>query len=96
MRPDMISMDSMNDTWEKLGNAINPKPPFVGESSSAPILWALLVLLAISLAVTRSLFVRSATFSFGVALFANPWLKLSHAWLEANRSVASTKMLGKL
>lgn len=81
MRSGMTGMDSANDTWEKLANAVNPKPPFTADKLSAPLVRTLMVMLAVSVAVNRSLFLRSVTFSIGVVLFGAPLLNASQSWL---------------
>lgn len=84
MKPAMIGMDSANNIWEKFANLLDPKPPFHTSPQKPYLASILLGVVGISLIITRSTFVRSATLFGGIALFGAPIIKSSQAWLDVN------------
>ncbi|RYP69165.1 hypothetical protein DL771_006259 [Monosporascus sp. 5C6A] len=72
MRPVMHGIAIVSDTWERLGNALSPTPPFPRHTYRLRLAAVIVPLLLMSLFVTSYMFVKGATFGFGFAFFGDP------------------------
>ncbi|RYP29750.1 hypothetical protein DL767_006571 [Monosporascus sp. MG133] len=72
MRPFMHGIATVCDTWERLGNALSPTPPFPRDTHRLRLAAAIVPLLLMSLFVTSYMFVKGTTFGFGFAFFGDP------------------------
>ncbi|RYO96734.1 hypothetical protein DL765_011504 [Monosporascus sp. GIB2] len=72
MRPVMHGIATVSDTWERLGNALSPTPPFPRDTYRLRLAAVIVPLLLISLFVTSYMFVKGTTFGFGFAFFGDP------------------------
>ncbi|KAI0328422.1 hypothetical protein GY45DRAFT_1347169 [Cubamyces sp. BRFM 1775] len=79
MRPVMRILADIADTWERLGNAIEPVPPFPMYTARLRLAGIFVPLLVASLVVPAALIVRGTTFAIGVAFFSQPVIsRLTH------------------
>ncbi|CZT21891.1 uncharacterized protein RCC_07757 [Ramularia collo-cygni] len=81
----MTGMESANNIWEKFANLLDPKPPFNTSTQSATLASILLAICGLSLILTRNMFLRSMTLTFGMALFGGPLMKSASSWMESSR-----------
>lgn len=84
MRSSMVSMTSMNDTHEKIANALDPSPPFTTSMHRFRFAMVLVPLIAVSITVSADTLFGIATFSLGALFFGRPVLQGSRSWLERN------------
>ncbi|KAI9069704.1 hypothetical protein FKP32DRAFT_1586683 [Trametes sanguinea] len=72
MRPVMRILADIADTWERLGNAIEPVPPFPKYEARLRLAGVLAPLLVASVFVPAAVVVRGTTFGIGVGFFGQP------------------------
>ncbi|KAI8948166.1 hypothetical protein F4801DRAFT_471478 [Xylaria longipes] len=82
MRPIMHGISDVADTWERLGNALSPTPPFPQETYRIRLAGLVAPLLLVSLFTTSYMFVRGATFGLGFAFFGDPIITPGLRWLN--------------
>ncbi|KAI0674025.1 hypothetical protein C8Q78DRAFT_968788 [Trametes maxima] len=72
MRPVMRILADVADTWERLGNAIEPVPPFPKYEARLRLAGVLAPLLLAASFVPAAAVVRGTTFAVGVVFFGRP------------------------
>ncbi|KAI1810650.1 hypothetical protein GGS20DRAFT_164396 [Poronia punctata] len=82
MRPVMHGISDATDNWERLANALSPTPPFPPDIYRIRLAGLIAPLLLTSLFVTSYLFVKGATFTFGLLFFGDPVLTPAFHWLN--------------
>ena len=83
MRPTMHALADLADTWERLGNALSPTPPFPQTLYRLRLAAVLVPLLLTSLFVSSYAFVKGVTLGAGFGFFGDP--VLSRAFDLLNR-----------
>jgi len=83
MRPIMHGISDLTDTWERLGNALSPTPPFPQDTYRIRLAGLIAPLLIVSVITTSYLFVKGATFGVGVGFFGDPIITPGLRWLNA-------------
>ncbi|CAK7264640.1 hypothetical protein SEPCBS57363_001179 [Sporothrix epigloea] len=74
MRPAMHGLADIADTWERLGNALSPTPPFPPMLYRLRLAGVLAPLLLTSLFVSSYMFVKGLTLGVGLGFFGDPIL----------------------
>ncbi|KAI3337999.1 hypothetical protein F4824DRAFT_509630 [Ustulina deusta] len=82
MRPIMHGIADVTDTWERLGNALSPTPPFPQETSRIRLASLIVPLLVISMFTTSYIFVKGASFGVGFIFFGDPIIRSGLRWLN--------------
>ncbi|KAH9847923.1 hypothetical protein C2E23DRAFT_846279 [Lenzites betulinus] len=72
MRPVMRILADIADTWERLGNAIEPVPPFPKYAARFRLAGVLIPLLLAALFVPAAVVVHGTTFALGAGFFGQP------------------------
>ncbi|KAI0409315.1 hypothetical protein F4802DRAFT_615755 [Xylaria palmicola] len=82
MRPIMHGVSDVTDTWERLGNALSPTPPFPQDTYRIRLACLVAPLLLASLFTTSYAFVKGATFGLGFGFFGDPVITPGLRWLN--------------
>ncbi|OAA63417.1 hypothetical protein SPI_03580 [Niveomyces insectorum RCEF 264] len=82
MRPIMHGLADVSDTWERLGNALSPTPPFPRELYRLRLAALVVPLLLLSLFVTSYMFMKGLTFGIGFGFFGDPIISRGLTWLN--------------
>ncbi|EJD34906.1 hypothetical protein AURDEDRAFT_140476 [Auricularia subglabra TFB-10046 SS5] len=81
-RPVMHALADVCDTWERLGNALSPTPPFPGDVPRYRLAGVIAPLLLTSLFVDSAMVVKGSTFSAGALFFGWPVIWRAVHWLN--------------
>ncbi|WYZ36032.1 hypothetical protein EsH8_X_000679 [Colletotrichum jinshuiense] len=84
MTPLLHMIILVSDFWERLSNILAPTPPFDREKHSLRLAAYIAPLAAVSLVLTRNIFLRGVTFIIGVGLFGDPLLKKTYHYMNDN------------
>jgi hypothetical protein len=82
MRPIMHGLADVADTWERLGNALSPTPPFPRDLYRLRLAALIVPLLGISIFVTSYMFMKGVTFGVGFFFFGDPIISRGLVWLN--------------
>ncbi|KAI1424288.1 hypothetical protein F5Y12DRAFT_785440 [Xylaria sp. FL1777] len=82
MRPIMHGVSDIADTWERLGNALSPTPPFPQDTYRIRLAGLLVPLLVVSMFTTSYMFAKGATFGVGFGFFGDPVITPGLRWLN--------------
>ncbi|KAI0018944.1 hypothetical protein F4780DRAFT_771529 [Xylariomycetidae sp. FL0641] len=82
MRPVMHGISDVSDTWERVGNALKPTPPFPPHVYQLRLAGLILPLLLVSIFTTSHMFVKGVTFGLGFAFFGDPIIVRGYTWLN--------------
>ena len=82
MRPILHGITDVCDTWERFGNALSPTPPFPRDVYRLRLAALIVTLLAASVFISSYVFVKGATFGFGVGFFGDPLIWRGLDWLN--------------
>ncbi|ERS98288.1 hypothetical protein HMPREF1624_05072 [Sporothrix schenckii ATCC 58251] len=74
MRPVMHGLADVADTWERMGNALSPTPPFPGQMYRLRLAAVLVPLFLVSLLVSSYMFTKGVTLGAGLGFFGDPVL----------------------
>ncbi|GES61902.1 hypothetical protein ATEIFO6365_0011041900 [Aspergillus terreus] len=80
----MRVLSDITDTYERLGNALSPTPPFSSKTPFVRLGSVLVAALAVSLVTTNHFFVKTSTFVFGAVFFGDPIFARAIAYLNTN------------
>ncbi|KAF3937815.1 hypothetical protein ABW19_dt0206439 [Dactylella cylindrospora] len=72
MRPVMHAIENISDTWERLGNALSPAPPFPQRAPRIRLAGVLVPVLLGSFCVTSYMMIKGLGFGIGFAFFGRP------------------------
>ncbi|KAF2859144.1 hypothetical protein K470DRAFT_282858 [Piedraia hortae CBS 480.64] len=82
MRPLMHGLGEAVDTWERLGNALSPTPPFPRDVYRLRLASVMVPLLGISIFTTPYTVIKSSTFMLGFIFFGDPIIQRGLALLN--------------
>ncbi|KAI0425745.1 hypothetical protein F5Y09DRAFT_334701 [Xylaria sp. FL1042] len=82
MRPIMHGISDVTDTWERLGNALSPTPPFPQDTGRIRLASLLVPLIIVSLFTTSYMAVKGASFGVGFGFFGDPIITPGLRWLN--------------
>lgn len=82
MRPIMHGLADVADTWERLGNALSPTPPFPQHLYRLRLAALVAPLLITSIFVTSYAFMKGVTFGIGFGIFGDPVIARGLSWLN--------------
>ncbi|KIW08318.1 uncharacterized protein PV09_01237 [Verruconis gallopava] len=82
MRPIMHGLANVADTWERVGNALNPTPPFPKYVYRLRLASLVLPLFLISLSTSAYIVVKGTTFAIGFGFFGDPIITPALQWLD--------------
>ncbi|KAK4166850.1 hypothetical protein QBC43DRAFT_312545 [Cladorrhinum sp. PSN259] len=94
LQPAMHMLSDATDTWERFANALSPTPPFPTEVHRLRIIALVIPLFAMSFVVSAYMFVKGATFIFGLVFFGDPVIAQGIDWL--NRTIPQWKKILEL
>ncbi|GAB1216118.1 hypothetical protein ATERTT37_005323 [Aspergillus terreus] len=80
----MRVLSDITDTYERLGNALSPTPPFSSKTPFVRLGSVLVAALAVSLVTTNHFFVKTSTFALGAVFFGDPVFARAIAYLNTN------------
>lgn len=82
VRPVMHGLSEVTDTWERVGNCLNPVPPFHANRPRMRIASLLVPAVAMSLMLTPAMFTRGTYALVGFIFFSDPLQKRGIALLN--------------
>ncbi|KZW01231.1 hypothetical protein EXIGLDRAFT_666523 [Exidia glandulosa HHB12029] len=83
-RPIMHALADACDTWERVGNALSPTPPFPKELPKYKVAGVVAPLFLVSLFVNSAMLVKGTTFGLGAFFFGWPLIWRGIAWLNTH------------
>ncbi|KAI0803485.1 hypothetical protein GGR55DRAFT_700028 [Xylaria sp. FL0064] len=82
MRPIMHGISDVTDTWERLGNALSPTPPFSRDTARIRLASLIVPLLIASLFTSSYVVMKGASFGVGFGFFGDPIITPGLRWLN--------------